>query len=326
MVPAAEDLQQPLEAQGRGFAHGHSKGHSRVGVGIRWVRTTLRQQGGNLVEAVKRLRSRLLCTAATVQYESAREPGLQLGVSVMPEPFTALQQKQSRMDGGIEDDGSRRDLVPVEPAFVQPHIAAEQRKACAEGREARAGTLAFKEVPLTGAIQSIFPAYRQRASFCDVFSAPEPDACAVACRSLHELFEVDEEGKVFVRQESERRDSHRGGDQRRRSGVGEGVCRGCVRPQRRESRARLRRDMHQVPEEETGSPGVLAENALSDLPVWVLSSPLHQALGRRRDAAETCPPTREALGDGAIRGDQRRTQRSVSMQGQAGAALSQRHQ
>ena len=196
MVPAAEDLQQPLEAQGRGFTHGHSKGHSRVGVGIRWVRTTLRQQGGNLVEAVKRLRSRLLCTAATVQYESAREPGLQLGVSVMPEPFTALQQKQSRMDGGIEDDGSRRDLVPVEPAFVQPHIAAEQRKACAEGREARAGTLAFKEVPLTGAIQSIFPAYRQRASFCDVFSAPEPDACAVACRSLHELFEVDEEGKV----------------------------------------------------------------------------------------------------------------------------------
>ena len=101
------------------------------------------------------------------------------------------------MDGGLEDDGSRRDLVPVTPAFVQAHIAAEQRRAVAEGREARAGTLAFKEVPLTGAIQSVFPAYRQRASFCDVFSAPEPDACAVACRSLHELFEVDEEGKVL---------------------------------------------------------------------------------------------------------------------------------
>ena len=28
VVPAAEDLQQPLEAQGRGFAHGHIKGHS----------------------------------------------------------------------------------------------------------------------------------------------------------------------------------------------------------------------------------------------------------------------------------------------------------
>ena len=87
--------------------------------------------------------------------------------------------------------------MPVEPPFVQPHIAAEQRRSVAEGREARAGTLAFKEVSLTGAIQSVFPAYRQRASFCDVFSAPEPDACAVACRSLHEVFEVDGEGKVL---------------------------------------------------------------------------------------------------------------------------------
>ena len=121
MVPAAEDLQQPLEAQGRGFAHVHSKGHSRVGAGMRWVRTILRQEGGNLVEAVQRLRSRLLSTAATVLYESAREPQLHLVVSVMPEPFTALQQSQSRMDGGFVDDGSRRDLVPVEPAFVQPH-------------------------------------------------------------------------------------------------------------------------------------------------------------------------------------------------------------
>ena len=186
-----------LEAQGRGFAHVHSKGHSRVGAGMRWVRTILRQEGGNLVEAVQRLRSRLLSTAATVLYESAREPQLHLVVSVMPEPFTALQQSQSRMDGGFVDDGSRRDLVPVEPAFVQPHIAEEQRVAGAEGREARAGTLAFKEVPLIDAIQSVFPAYRQRASFCDVFSAPEPDACAVACRSLHELFEVDQEGKVL---------------------------------------------------------------------------------------------------------------------------------
>ena len=37
IVPAVEDVQQPLEAQGRGFAHGHSKGHSRVGTGLRWV-------------------------------------------------------------------------------------------------------------------------------------------------------------------------------------------------------------------------------------------------------------------------------------------------
>ena len=71
------------------------------------------------------LRRRLLGAAATVQYESAREPGLQLGVSMAPEPFTEVQQRQSRMDGGAEDDGTRRDRVHVVPPFVQPHIAAE---------------------------------------------------------------------------------------------------------------------------------------------------------------------------------------------------------
>ena len=196
-MPAAEDLQQPLEAQGRGFTHGHAKGHSRVGAGVRWVRKTLRESGCNVLDAVKLLRKRLLSTAATVQYESAREPGLQLGVSVPREPFTAVQQRQSRMDGGFEDDGSQRDLVPVAPPFIQPHLAAEQRMAVAEGREARAGTFAFKEVPLTGAIQSVFPRYRQRASFCSTFSAAEPDDCAVPCLSLNELFEVDEEGQVL---------------------------------------------------------------------------------------------------------------------------------
>ena len=158
-----EDLQQPLEAQGRGFSHGHAKGHSRVGAGIRWVRRTLGGHGGELLGAVKLLRTRLLGAAATVQYESAREPGVQLGVSVPVEPFTALQQKQSRMDGGFEVDGTRRDLVPVSPPFLQPHIAAERRQAAAEGRDVRVGSLAFKDVPLTGAMQSAFPRYRQRA-------------------------------------------------------------------------------------------------------------------------------------------------------------------
>ena len=196
IAPGVEDLQQPLEAQGRGFSHGHAKGHSRVGAGIRWVRGTLRGQEGELLGAVKRLRRRLLGAAATVQYESAREPGVQLGVSVAPEPFTALQQRQSRMDGGLEDDGSRRDLVQLAPPFLQPHMAAEQRQAAAEGREARVGTVAFKEVPLTGALQSAFPRYRQRASFCNAISAGEPDVCAVPCVGLHELFEVDSEGRV----------------------------------------------------------------------------------------------------------------------------------
>ena len=131
-----------------------------------------------------------------MQYEASREPGLQLGVSLPPEPFTSVQQKQSRMDGGLEDDGSQRDHVPLAPPYIQPHIAAEQRRAAFQNREARSGTVAFKELPLTGALQSSFPRYRQRASFCSSFSAPEPDGSAVPSVSLHHVFEVDEDGNV----------------------------------------------------------------------------------------------------------------------------------
>ena len=100
------------------------------------------------------------------------------------------------MDGGYKDDGTRRDLVPVSPPFLQPHIAAERRQAVAEGRDVRVGSLAFKDVPLTGATQSAFPRYRQRAGFWHSISATEPDDGAVPCLSPHELFEVNEEGLV----------------------------------------------------------------------------------------------------------------------------------
>ena len=51
-----------------------------------------------------------LATAATVQYDAANEPARQLGFAdVAPEPFTARQQRQSRMDGGEETDGTLRD-------------------------------------------------------------------------------------------------------------------------------------------------------------------------------------------------------------------------
>ena len=115
VTPAAEDVQAPFESQARGFAHGHGKGHSRIGATVRWLRNSLRGSGEALLERVRDLRTALLAVAVTVQYEAAREPGRQLGVVLRPEPFTALQQRQSRMDGGEEDDGTLRDLVPVSP-------------------------------------------------------------------------------------------------------------------------------------------------------------------------------------------------------------------
>ena len=101
-----------------------------------------------------------------MQYASVNELGRQLGVLDMPpEPFTDSQQRQSRMDGGEDDDGSLRQYVPIAPAMVQPHIEQERNRAAAENRMPLIGKDAYDSQPLTGAFQSTFPWYRQRFSF-----------------------------------------------------------------------------------------------------------------------------------------------------------------
>ena len=90
----------------------------------------------------------------------------QLGLAdVAQEPFTARQQRQSRMDGGEGEDGSQRDAVALDPPVEQPHIEQERARAAAENRKPAMGPAAFRSPPLTGAFQSTFPSYRQRSSF-----------------------------------------------------------------------------------------------------------------------------------------------------------------
>ena len=111
------------------------------------------------------LRKGLLSAATTVQYDSARETGRQMDVDVRKEPFTQRQQRQSRMDGGLEDDGTRREFVELVPPLEKPHLERERHRAMAACRQPLSGAAAYRDLPLTGAFQSTFPAYRQRASF-----------------------------------------------------------------------------------------------------------------------------------------------------------------
>eukprot|EP00969_Alexandrium_andersonii_P056442 2488697-Alexandrium_andersonii.AAC.1 len=170
VAPGTTDVQEPLEAQGRGFTHGHGKGHSIIGPSLRWLR---RAASTGLAAAARRMRASLLGMAATVQYEAARESGRQLGVELRPEPFSARQQRQSRVDGGEDDDGTLREHVDMAAPVEQPHVERERCLAVAAGRAPRAGTAAYREVPLTGAFQSTFPAYRQRSSFALLGDASE---------------------------------------------------------------------------------------------------------------------------------------------------------
>ena len=73
----------------------------------------------------------------------------------------------------------------------------ERLLAAAESRHPRVGSAAYRELPLTGAIQATFPAYRQRCHFGelgDVSSLAESTPRFVT-RRLEDIYSLDDEGK-----------------------------------------------------------------------------------------------------------------------------------
>ncbi|MDA8609367.1 hypothetical protein N9L19_00470 [bacterium] len=202
--PGTADVQAPFEAQGRGFFHGHGKGHSIIGPTMKWLRAAVASALGGLANAARKLREALLATACTMQYEAAKESARQLGVDdIPPEPFTAKQQRQSRMDGGEDEDGSMREYVQLAPPVEQPHITKERARAAAENRTPMLGSAAYRKLCLTGAFQATFPWYRQRSSFgrlsaVSQLTDADGDASDASVRNTADIFQVDETGEVLA--------------------------------------------------------------------------------------------------------------------------------
>ena len=161
---------KPLEAQGRGFAHGHEKvisvPQTRAARLKKLFAAAATERGEEeLTEWCRRAREALLQAATTLQYDSAILSGEQLGVPLPPEPFTSQQQKRSKFDGQEEeaaDNRPRRPLIPVTEPELNGHVKNELAKAIAEQRPPRHP---YKEMPLTGAHQSMLPTYRLSSSF-----------------------------------------------------------------------------------------------------------------------------------------------------------------
>ena len=172
-----------IEAQARGFAHGHGKVHS-IPDGTRGLLQcladvtkeieALQATGGgaqpaeDVVESIVQAKTQaynqaLIASASTRQYESATLPAKQLGNILPASPFSEKQQRQSRYDGGLEDDGvTVRPLVPVQPAEPLMHLARERRRLDFEHQQRRNE---YKEVPLTGCQLCIAPHYLLPQSF-----------------------------------------------------------------------------------------------------------------------------------------------------------------
>ena len=108
-------LLKVLEAQGRGFAHGHEKHHSEptikaIDLITLFLGPPAEQHGSSsapsatmqsLQSWMDSHREATLLDATTKQYDSAIEPALQMGCSDRKEPFTAEEKKRCRLDGGI---------------------------------------------------------------------------------------------------------------------------------------------------------------------------------------------------------------------------------
>ena len=116
----------------------------------------------SLLEAMKEA---LVRCAETLQYEASTLPAAQMRQTVLPEKFTKKQQIRSRLDGGVELDGSVRAFLETTREERLGHQVLEQTRAVAEEREARPS---YSQVSLQGCHQSLMPSYRLPQSVGDV--------------------------------------------------------------------------------------------------------------------------------------------------------------
>ena len=136
-------------------------------------------------------RRQVMAAAASIVFCSSCEIGRQLHVDLPEQPFSAAQQKRTRMDGGRELDGTSRTLLPIVPPLDEPHLALEKQSAALNHRQPRAAY----DVPLSGSRHSSSPTYRLLQSFGLLRHAAP--ACQLSkCHSLP--LRSSEDGVVLV--------------------------------------------------------------------------------------------------------------------------------
>ena len=153
---------EPLEAQGRGFEHGHKKVTGIPTTRVAALKRMFSKGDDELKQCMQAIRTGVLQAASTLQYDSATLPAKQLDIPCLPECFSKKQQALSRLDGGMEADATtQRKLLEVTPEELPGHVVRERTLAEAEQRSSRN---AYRCVPLTGCHQSMLPCYRSSAA------------------------------------------------------------------------------------------------------------------------------------------------------------------
>ena len=109
---------EPFKSQARGFEHGHRKKYAIPKPREREVIQLFKEKDeAELHSLLHALKTALLRCAETTQYEASTLPASQMTQSVLPEKFTKKQQTQSRLDGGVELDGTSREILATSSQF-----------------------------------------------------------------------------------------------------------------------------------------------------------------------------------------------------------------
>ena len=149
---------EPFESQERGFQHGHRKKYAiPKSQEAEIIEQFKKPDQSGLYKLLEECKAALISCAETLQYEASTLPAQQMGQSVPPEKFTRKQQNHSRLDGGVELDGSRRHLIEVTAPELPGHHEIEKRRSQAEGRPA---VSMYSQASLQGCHQTLMPSYR----------------------------------------------------------------------------------------------------------------------------------------------------------------------
>ena len=161
LLPFPVACMGPGESQERGFEHAHIKVHGLSVVDARRLRQLLKFPDEDLRSSLAKWRAQAVEYASSLLQESATWTASSFGLQLPQVGFSAEQQRQTRFDGGEEEDGKQRVHMPVVASEADGHIEREKDLASIERREAR-GVL---DTPLTGCCNSQLPTYRLPASF-----------------------------------------------------------------------------------------------------------------------------------------------------------------
>ena len=149
---------EPFESQARGFQHGHRKVYKIPATREQDIVRLFREHDQSVLHSLlQQLRQAMISCAESLQYNASTLPATQVRQTVLLEKFTKKQQLQSRLDGGVELDGSRRQLLETTPQERPGHHGLEHRQAHSEQRPP---VSLYSQVFLKGCHQSLIPTYR----------------------------------------------------------------------------------------------------------------------------------------------------------------------